>query len=313
MNDSPTTAKPPDWHILGTGAIACLWGARLSRSGSAVTLLGRSPDTTAQAQVQLEQGAVVSRHDCRIFPSAQYREPITRLLIATKAYAVVDALDTVTDLLTGNSRVVLLQNGMGFQQRITSRWPQTALFCAVSTEGAWRRGPLHVVHAGRGQTLLGAWNPRDRAIEKSLCEELVRSGLDVRRTNDVQGALWRKLAINCVINPLTALNRCQNGELLDRHDLQLELQALVKETAAILTALGHHQLADKLAIEVERVARATASNRSSMLQDLSKGQRSEIDNLNGYLCRQAEKVGADSSLNHSLWQRVLDVEQQCTR
>jgi hypothetical protein len=94
--------------------------------------------------------------------------------------------------------------------------------------------------------------------------------------------MWRKLAVNCTINALTAVHGCPNGALLEPGAAGDEFAALCAETATVLEALGQHAIAAELPATAAEVARRTATNRSSMLQDALARRRTEIDYINGF-------------------------------
>jgi 2-dehydropantoate 2-reductase len=196
--------------------------------------------------------------------------------------------------------VVLLQNGMGFQQSVRAALGQARVFAAVTTEGAFLQGPLRVRHAGRGLTTLGLYPRAEATAAAALAAELGDGGLEVEAVSDIETALWRKLAVNCAINPLTALHRCPNGALLDDPALHAEFAALCTELERVFAALGHAGIAATLRAQASAVARATASNRSSMLQDIEAGRRTEIEFITGFLCRTARATGIACPRNEAL-------------
>ncbi|MFM7272842.1 MAG: ketopantoate reductase family protein, partial [Gammaproteobacteria bacterium] len=221
----------------------------------------------------------------------------------TKAIDAERAVAGVSSRLAPGAAVVLLQNGMGFQEAVRQLAPHARLFCAVTTEGAWLEEPFRVRHAGGGGTELGCWPSGNLPAAESIAAELGAGFLPVRAVADVEPLLWRKLAVNCAINPLTALRGCCNGELLDTGHRQ-EFEALCAEIFGVLHALGHTELAGRVAAEAEGVARATAPNRSSMRQDLDAGRQTEIAFINGFLVERARERGIPCPLNTALVEAI---------
>jgi 2-dehydropantoate 2-reductase len=306
-----TTARARHWHILGTGAMACLWGAYLSASGHHVTLIGRQPGARRDYHGIVLETAGGSMQQCVSLQAADDDSRIERLLVCTKAYDVLQALAGVSPRLDSRARVVLLQNGMGFHDEAAHRIAPARLFCAITTEGAHRLSPFHVQHAGTGITQIGAYGDIPRSAAQRLRGDLPLRFLKIRAVSRIETALWRKLAVSSAINALTAVHGCRNGELLDSPALHTEFAALCQEIASILHALGFDSLARSLVADASRVARATAANRSSMLQDVGSGQRTEIEFINGWLCRQAADVGVASPLNLALCDRIHALERAC--
>lgn len=311
MSAMPHPTDAPDWHVLGTGSMACLWAAQLAASGHAVAMIARDQTRLAAYHgITLETAAGSERLDVRL-ETADAAAPIARLLVCTKAPDVLAALRSVRSRLAADAAVVLLQNGMGFHDEALGLCAGARLFCALTTEGAWCPAPFHVRHAGKGLTLLGRYPHGGLAEAGALAQTLPSTRLAIRVVEDIESELWRKLAVNCTINALTALHGCPNGALLEPGEAGREFTALCAETATILAALGRLALAAELRVAAGEVARRTAANRSSMLQDVQARRRTEIDYINGFLCRQAAAAGVPCPLNEALCERVHAIEQAC--
>ena len=313
MQQSPTSESPATWHVLGAGAMGCLWASSLAASGRETRLLLRAPPAHAGSVDIHLQGINDSLRTVRVRVDGSGEDsPIDRLLACTKAPALLPALQQIAPRITHGAAVILLQNGMGFHEAVAALLPQARVFCALTTEGAFREGAFSVHHAGRGETLLGAWCAADAAAASAVASELGGSGLRVRLAENIHQALWKKLAVNCAINPLTALHGCANGELLTQPALRREFDAVCAELAVILAGLGHADIAPGIAEEAARVARATAANRSSMRQDLEAGRETEIAFITGFLCERARAAGLSCPLNEALFAAVRAREQSAT-
>ena len=286
----------PHWHVLGAGAIGCLFAAALRRAGCEVTLLLREGSLPGERTVLIEGDHGTER---LVLPTSTpaAENPITHLLVTTKAYDVAPAVAAVRHRLDQQSQVLLLANGMGFAAEVAREAPWLQLFHGTTTEGAWRIAPLHIRHAGHGTTRLG----RSGAATPAPWFRCWRDGLPHCVWDpDIERALWLKLAINCAINPLTAVHRCANGELSGRADLAVEVARLCDEIATISAAAGYPEAAQEIHEAVARVITATAANRSSMLQDVLAGRRTEIDYITGYLLAVAGRCGVEAPRNRAL-------------
>jgi 2-dehydropantoate 2-reductase len=130
------------------------------------------------------------------------------------------------------------------------------------------------------------------------------SGFTVELTDDLATLVWGKLIINAAINPLTALLEVPNGDLLVRESARELMQAAAEEAANVASAAGVHLPYDDPVERVEQVARLTAQNHSSMLQDIRRGAPTEIDAISGAICREGDAQGLDTPIAWSLWQLV---------
>ena len=291
------------WHILGAGALGSLWATRLARAGLPVRLILRSAQRLDEYQraggLGLRENGKLERFD---IPAELPDAPTTirRLLVACKAYDAEAAVSRVAARLVPGAELLLLQNGLGSQQAIAERWPQARCIFVSSTEGAYREADFQVLFAGRGQNWLGA--PHGGAAPAWL-SELDLADIAQTWSTEILSRLWRKLALNCAINPLTVLHDCRNGELL-QHPAQLA--ALSEELGRLLVASGQPAAADALENEVLRVIEATAANYSSMHQDVRLGRRTEIAYLLGHACATAQTLGLPTPKLHALHQRLRE-------
>ncbi|MDM8347533.1 putative 2-dehydropantoate 2-reductase [Pseudomonas sp. sp1636] len=281
------------WHVLGAGSLGGLWAARLARAGVPVQLILR--DASRLAAYRRAGGlTLVEQGQARHYPvpgqTAADSAPIQRLLLACKAYDAESAIAALKPRLAPGAELILLQNGLGSQDAVAAQVPNARCIFASSTEGAFRdgaapEGEWRVVFAGQGHTWLG--DPLDNT-PASWLDELERSGIPHQWSPDILSRLWRKLALNCAINPLTVLYDCRNGGLREH---PTEVATLCAELGELLATCGQPAAAQDLHAEVQRVIQATAANYSSMHQDVARGRRSEIAYLLGYACAAAQRHG----------------------
>ncbi|GAB1615568.1 putative 2-dehydropantoate 2-reductase [Pseudomonas sp. NGC7] len=291
------------WHILGAGSLGSLWACRLARAGKAVRLILRDEQRLQAYQrvgglTLFEQDT--SRHYAIPAETADAHGPIHRLLVACKAYDAAPAIKRLVPRLAEGAELVLLQNGLGSQDEVADQVPHARCIFASSTEGAFREGDWQVRFAGHGFNWLG--DPLKPGIP-AWFDDLHDAGIPAEWTVDILTRLWRKLALNCAINPLTVLHECRNGGLLEH---LAEVTALCDELAELLRRCGQPQAAEDLDEEVQRVILATAANYSSMYQDVRAGRRTEVHYLLGHVCRAAERHGVALPELERLHQRLVD-------
>jgi 2-dehydropantoate 2-reductase len=278
------------WYVLGAGSLGTLWATRLARAGVEVRLIVRDEQRLQSYQaaggLTLVEHGVAKTYDIP-GETPDGGEPISRLLVACKAYDAEKAVARLALRLASGAELILLQNGLGSQDAVAARVPQARCISASSTEGAFRDGDWRVVFAGHGYTWLGdAGHP----VAPIWLDDLSTAGIPHEWSTEILTRLWRKLALNCAINPLTVLHDCRNGGL-QQH--QCEVATLCAELTDLLERCGQPAAAELLQQEVERVIQATAANYSSMYQDVAHQRRTEISYLLGHVC----KVAARHQLN----------------
>jgi 2-dehydropantoate 2-reductase len=370
------------FHVLGIGPIGSLLSYHLRRviaPTHSITLIYKTQQqakefTANGGAIRLECGGIVlsiNGFEAEIFEDScpistdklsrdglkvEGREPdiIESLFITTKAHQTLIAIQRLLPRLSGNSTVVLMQNGMGVYEQLVRevfRNPEMRphFILASNTHGAWLKGSRNVVHAGIGQIQFGVVpDPRGRQFETASLDDSIPTSEPKLRLDDIahpsgdpfrrykslrdtvatlcslevelntswkpithiQLAMRQKLVVNAVINPLTAIMGCRNGDIFTTAASYQIMQQVCQEAADVYAAQIQaerriwldawskksasttdppmERIPDALtgpSLEVEclRVAELTKGNVSSMLSDIRKGKGTEIDFLNGYL------------------------------
>jgi 2-dehydropantoate 2-reductase len=310
-----------NWHILGAGAMGCLWAAKIWQHAQSCVELPSSTqpacfllrDATALAHWQRVGGVIVHSKGTQtlirvnaVTIAEASPAAIDNLLLCTKAQDALPALQSVAHLLHAESRVVLIQNGTKAQQAIVERFPTLALFCLSTSHGAYLTGAYEVVHAGQGETYLGPMKPElvlHSAEQSRLLSSLASESMNIHWDTNITDRLWTKFAINCAINALTVIYNCRNGELLNIPAAASELHELCGEIESIMNTVAASPQPLALFSKVLAVLEATAQNYSSTLQDVRKSRPTEIAYFNAYLCELASKANRDCPLNDAVLRR----------
>jgi len=285
-------------YILGAGSIGLLLAARLAQVEE-IRLI-RRPGSWPPVLTLRFTGADGER--TLSIPQVRadaLRRPVTRLIVCTKAYDALPALRDVEPALAPDAALLLMQNGMGSQEAVAAAFPGMSVYAASSTEGAYRPAPDSVVHAGRGITRIG----RLQGAEQDWVGLFRRGGFATESAEPIAWHLANKLRINALINPLTVLFGCRNGELLSEPRRLRLMRRLGAEADAVLAASGF-AFDDSAFEQAAAVARATAANYSSMYQDARAGRRLELEFITGYLLRLAERAGLPARAHRGVHARL---------
>jgi 2-dehydropantoate 2-reductase len=290
--------------VLGTGALGCYVSARLFRANVSVTMAGTWPEALAAIG---ERGVFVTEGgttwNARV-PVAALRGPLPPadiVLVLVKAFQTERVASHAARALAEAGVAVSLQNGWGNREVLEEAAPGRVL-AGITFAGVRVLEPGRVL--GSAGRLLVESRQEHEAKVAALGQALTAAGIPVETTTTIDAHLWSKLAVNCAINPLTALRGIVNGALLQGDVLRESVRLVAREVGAVAAARGLVLPRDPATLALETAA-ATAENRSSMLQDLDRGAPTEIDALSGAVVREGRRLGVPTPLNERLWQDVL--------
>ena len=289
--------------IFGVGALGCLYGARLAPWAD-VTLIGRWPAQLAALRAGplriVHPDGREERVALRATDEVESLDPVDVALILTKTPGTVRAAEGAARILVADGLAITLQNGLGNDAILAAAVGVERAALGITTVGAATRGQPGVLYlGGTGETLLAAHPPR-AAQAAALVERLTQAGLPARIVDDAAALVWSKLAVNAAINPLTALLGVYNGVLLASDHARGIIHAAAAEVQAVAAAQGIQLPFDDAGQYAEKIAQQTASNRSSMLEDVTRGVATEIDAICGAVVRVGASHGVPTPINQML-------------
>lgn len=289
--------------VQGPGSLGSLVAGLLAAAGEDVALLGR-PDSDHLDRVAAE-GLVVEGPDGsqRTTHPATATDPAVvadadLVVVCVKSYDTEAAAEALSGSLAG-AGVLTLQNGLGNAETLAEYVPETAVLAGTTTHGAVLEGPGVVRHAGAGETTVGRYAGETDGFVREVADTLSAAGLGAAVTDDPQRAVWTKVLVNVGINAATALARVPNGALVEHEAGERLLERAVEEGATVARAEGV-DVPDDAVERAREVAQRTASNHSSMRQDLERGSRTEVEALHGALADRAREHGVDAHVNQTL-------------
>jgi 2-dehydropantoate 2-reductase len=291
--------------VMGAGAVGCYYGGMLARAGHVVTLIGRRQHVEAVRRDGLFM-------DTQSFQAHVPMEASTEVEAVGGAKLVlfcVKSMDTeraaaeIAPHLQPDALVLGLQNGVDNAERLKAALPHEICPAVVyvATEMA---GPGHVKHHGRGELVIAPI-----AASQGLVTLFAGADVPVQISDNVAGALWAKLILNCAYNALSAVSQLPYGRLVQADGVDAVMRDVVQECLAVARGEGVTVPGD-IWEAVERIARTMPTQLSSTAQDLARGKRSEIDHLNGYVVRRGEALGIAVPANRVLHALVKLLEER---
>ncbi|BBD08292.1 ketopantoate reductase family protein [Desulfovibrio ferrophilus] len=277
--------------IAGCGALGCSLGARMIASGLDVQAYGR-PGSHLEA---LAKDGIILAPDWQgkrqTFPllaasnSPSKLQPTELIIVLVKAHQTA-AIAPIREILKPDGVCLTLQNGLGNAETLAPLFGQENLAAGIATYGSTRKAPGVVDGSSQGFIIAGPWLPGNAM--NWVGELLADSGLNSTWVKDPRPAIWNKLCLNAMMNPVAALTGQPNGKLLENDHCMTLMRALFDEAATA---------ADRAGVMIDRQAawdkgidtiKKTAKVRPSMLQDLDHGARTETDAISGGVLAQAQ-------------------------
>ena len=292
-----------DIHIIGQGSIGALISVNASLQGFRVkhyiksSALQHPPVNVRWLDEQtyhLTQGTRLSE-----------QETLSGIvIIPVKAYQVAQVLAELAPRLACDATIVLLHNGMGSIELAQTLFPQHVIIAATTTLAGFKRDNI-VTHTAWGETQAGIVSDHNTSLHHTIIDQVLPS---VTWHADILPSLFTKLAVNCVINPLTALLNVPNGDLSSAH-LHDDIHVIIDEVISVAQAKHVYLNVTEVIGTVFNVIHATRNNFSSMHQDIAHNRKTEIEHIKGYIVNVGHEFGFDVSRNQALLENILALKK----
>nr|WP_255494035.1 ketopantoate reductase family protein [Halarchaeum sp. CBA1220] len=304
MDEYKRAAPPPSSMrigVLGAGSMGSLFAGLLAARETETVLFGRESDHVAALREAglrvVHADGTAETVDVPVVCDPDAAPRCDYVLVCVKSHQTDDALATWAGAF-GDAAVATLQNGLGNAEALAAHVPEERVLAGTTSHGAHVLEPGVVRHAGRGDTRLGNYFALNDASVRALATQLSLAGVETHVVDDVQRAVWRKVLVNVGINAATALAGVENGALA----ATAPGTRLVRRSVAEAARVARHEGVDTEGVieETLTVARRTASNVSSMRQDLEAGRETEVEAIHGAVVSRAAEAGLPAPVNRTL-------------
>ena len=291
--------------IIGSGALACLFAARLINSGTPVTLTGTfeaAMKTIRERGIGLIEAGETSRIPVVTLDPASTHMRFGKAILLTKAYQTASSLERVKPFLDEKGSVLSLQNGLTPRDQMISVIGEKRTISGITLCAGEQIEPGVVKYNGGRDVFIG--KHADTVYYRDI---LSRAGFTVNVADDIRKMIWEKAIINSAANPLAAIMRYPNGMVYNSPDLMSLIDELIHEACLVAHADGCPVNEEELQGRIRHILRDTSTNRCSMLQDVINGRSTEIDDLNGAIIDKAEKFGISTPVHRTITHLVLSI------
>lgn len=290
--------------VVGAGAMGSLFGALLSENGNDVWLYDiwrEHVNAVNENGLIIERKGKIRTVKLNATVDSGNIGPVELTIIFVKSTQTESAAETAYRLAGSGGLVMTLQNGMGNADAVAKFIEAERILVGTTAHGATMLGPGKIRHAGVGPTTIGMWAPggKGHTRARQFAEFFSRAGIETKAVKDVRSVVWQKLFINVGINAITALTGIKNGQILDLATTRELSRAAVEEAIDVARAESINVEKETVA-QVFKVAEATALNRSSMGQDVDHQRQTEISAINGFIVREANRLGLKAPVNQTL-------------
>ncbi|HWQ80317.1 MAG TPA: 2-dehydropantoate 2-reductase [Anaerovoracaceae bacterium] len=291
--------------IIGAGAMGSLYGAKLSAVPSnevwLIDVWKDHIDAVNENGLEMEEnGEIHAYKNLKAASDAGQAGPCDLAVIFVKSTLTGMAVRSNKAVFGPDTLALTLQNGLGNIDLIREVIGEGNVIAGTTAHGATMLGPGRMRHAGSGKTIIGELDGRRSDRLETIAQAFREAGLETELSDNVLGLVWDKLMVNVGINALTGITRLHNGELLNYPEIEELLEAAVAEAYSVAKAKGIKLSYDDPVSHTKDVCRATAANKSSMLQDILNGKQTEIDMINGAIVREGAAAGIAAPVNLAL-------------
>lgn len=290
--------------ILGSGAMGCLYGGLLAETGFPVTLIDiwKEHIETINRQGLRIEGLGGERVVSGIRGVTDPKDAgIADLLIVfVKATMTRTAITQAMPVVGPDTTVMTLQNGLGNVEALSDVAGAHRVVAGVTGHGSTLVGPGVIRHAGQGDTVIGEASGVISERTERIADALRKAGFAVSVSDNVMGLIWGKLLVNVGINALTAITGLKNGRLVDFPETNDLMAQAVEEAVAVATKKGVRVNVEEPVRHTREIAKKTAGNRSSMLQDVCRRRPTEISVINGAIVEEGRRMGVPTPVNEVL-------------
>ncbi len=312
--------------IYGGGAVGLGLAGCLLRVGEQVDILARESTRASLLEKGLRQTGIFGEYhvepqgfDCFASIEELPKGPYDVILVCTKSFdssAVSLNIAAHLPLLHEQTAIILVQNGWGNAEIFAEQFPVERIFNARVITGFCRPESNQVEITAHVQPIhIGSLFGAELFSIEDLCQKINQGGIPCKATPEIARDLWAKMLFNCALNPLGAMFNVSYGALAEQENSRQIMGEVIHEVFAVMATAGYNThwacAADYLEAFYGNIVPLAAQHRSSTLQDIQAGKKTEIDALSGAVIRLGKEYGVAVPCNTMLYNMIRFMERGC--
>ncbi len=297
----------------GAGAMGGIFGGRLAQAGEDVTLIDVSQAAVdainANGLILEDKAGEKHTIPVRAVSNPSEVDLVDLLLVFVKCYHTEDAVQSALPMIGANTVVMTLQNGWGNAPRIAGIVGEEKLMVGITYHSGTMVGPGHIKQTGIGMTFAGELNNQITQRLTRAADAFRAAGMDVTVSTTILKEIWSKLCLNVCTLPTAALLRFTAEKLVEHEGTLNLMQGILREAVEIANQQGIAINYDERWEAITNLLKKAVGGKASMLQDVEKCKRTEIDVINGAVVAAGQKLGVPTPYNHAMVWLIQSLEE----
>jgi 2-dehydropantoate 2-reductase len=299
--------------VIGAGAMGSIFGGKLAQAGEDVTMLDvwqEGVDTLNANGLRVEdKSGTAETIQVKATTDPSTVGKVDLALVFVKCYHTEEAVRNAAPIIGDQTIVMTLQNGWGNAPRIASIVGEERMLVGLTYHSATVLGAANIQHAGKGMTFMGELDGSISDRLKRIADAFQRAGFDVTMTPDILKEIWSKLALNVCTLPTSSLLRFFAGQLIEHEGTMDLMRGLLREVVNVANAQNISLSYDERWEAITSLLQRAKGAKASMLQDVEKGRRTEIDVINGAIVEAGRKLNIPTPYNDTMVWLVKALEE----
>ncbi|TAK29629.1 MAG: 2-dehydropantoate 2-reductase [Chloroflexota bacterium] len=304
--------------VMGAGAMGSAFGGLLAQSGQDVWLIDawkEHVEAISKDGLRISEGGKLSTINAQATDDPSRVGPVDLVLLFVKSCDTAPAMRDALPTIGPATHVLTVQNGLGNVEKIGEVVSVDRIFYGMTTLASDLKGPgqVELSNVTRGQVYMHQANKKTSEPLLRVADVLTTAGIHTEVSDNIDWLIWKKLVISLIFNTIPAITRLRVGDVAGSPEAADLVRGVVSEAVQIANRKGVMLTLDEALSYLQEVARVSTEHVPSMLQDVLRKRRTEIDANNGAIVAEGEKYGIPTPYNKAVTHLVRTIETSYSR